>query len=217
MIDVILFDWDGTLIDTARQAFEAFVKQFRDLGVSVDPETYERIYSPNWYSMYEELGLPRERWEEADDRWLRHYAGATSGLVPGAQAALRELARRNYALAIVTSGNRARVLYEIDALGLNDTFRIVVCSDDVLNRKPDPEGLELAMRALQKDPEVCCYVGDSPDDIEMGRRAGVLTVGIPGRYPSSRKLREARPDRCFASLGQFLEEISVAGKVLKNP
>jgi len=56
-IDTILFDWDGTLIDTADAAFDAFRKALLDLSVPLEYETYVRIYSPNWYSMYEALAL----------------------------------------------------------------------------------------------------------------------------------------------------------------
>jgi HAD superfamily hydrolase (TIGR01549 family) len=207
LIDTILFDWDGTLIDTAEQAFEAFQKSLADLGMALAPEVYEQIYSPNWYSMYEALHLPKEKWEEADDGWLRHYADDRSRLIPGIDAALIELTTRNFALGIVTSGSRSRVLREMDALGLKNAFRVIVCSDDVANKKPHPEGLEIAMKQLEKEPDRCCYIGDSPDDIEMGRRARVLTVAIPGRYPSSRKLPDSRPNLSFSSLEEFVAAV----------
>jgi HAD superfamily hydrolase (TIGR01509 family) len=210
-IDTILFDWDGTLIDTAQRAFDAFVKQFRALGIPIDWETYERIYSPNWYNMYVDLGLPPERWKEADNLWLQHYGSEVPRPMPGIVGVLEDLVGRNYVLGIVTNGTRERVLREIDDLELRHVFRIVVCHEDVVNRKPHPEGLELAIRRMQKSPGVCCYVGDSPDDIAMGRSAGVLTVGIMGRYPTGRKLLDANPDRCFNSLEQFLNMLPRAG------
>jgi len=195
-----LFDWDGTLIDSAQQAFNAFQKSFFDLGIPLDFETYNRIYSPNWYLMYEHLQLPRERWVEADDLWLQHYATEAPKLLTGGRDALGELARSRYVLGIVTSGTRPRVLREIGTVGLSGVFDVVICSEDVVNKKPHPEGLELALRKLQKKPESCCYVGDCPDDIEMGKRANVRTIGIPSRYPASRKLADSRPDLYFESL-----------------
>src|SRR5512141_842316 len=150
MIDTILFDWDGTLIDTAQQAYDAFHKSFIDLGVPLDFETYNRIYSPNWHIMYEHLQLPRERWPEADQLWLDHYAEEAPQLLSGARAALRELAEHPYALGIVTSGTRSRVLREIREHDLSEVFDIVVCSEDVVNKKPHPEGLEFALEKLRK-------------------------------------------------------------------
>jgi phosphoglycolate phosphatase len=209
MIDTVLFDWDGTLIDTAERAFQAFEKAFTDLGVPLDFDTYGRIYSPNWYDMYAQLQLPQERWQEAEDRWLHHYGCEVSQLVPGGQAALVELASRNYALGIVTSGSRERIRREVDALGLTGVFQSVICSEDVRRKKPDPEGLHTAMRNLQKRPESCCYVGDCPEDIEMGKRANLRTVGIPSQYPASRKLLDSRPDYIFDSLEEFRAGLGV--------
>jgi HAD superfamily hydrolase (TIGR01549 family) len=206
-IDTILFDWDGTLIDTAQPSFIAFRQAFKELGIPLDSGIYERIYSPNWYSMYEELHLPRERWQEADDLWIRYYTSETSQLMPGGQAALNELARREYAIGIVTSGSGARVRQEIKAFGLADLFQVVICSEDVVNKKPHPEGLEIAIERMRKRPELCCYVGDSQHDIEMGRRAKVLTVAIPSRYPSSRQLPGSHPDLWFDTLEQFVAEL----------
>jgi HAD superfamily hydrolase (TIGR01549 family) len=203
-IDTILFDWDGTLIDSAQSSFNAFRKALGDLGISIDTGCYEEIYSPNWYNMYELLQLPREQWQEADDLWTRYYGKEIPTLVPGGQHVLRELNDRGYCLGIVTSGGHERVSRELNAVGLAGIFRIVVCSDDVVNKKPHPEGLERAMERMEKRPEVCCYVGDNPDDMEMGRRAHVRTIGILSDYPSSRKLQSVRPDFYFQSIDQLL-------------
>jgi len=207
MIDTVLFDWDGTLIDTAQQAFDAFRKSFADLGLPLDFETYDRIYSPNWYRMYEHLQLPRKQWDEADELWLHHYAEEAPRLLSDARPTLDELARRNYVLGIVTSGTRSRVLREMDTLGLGGVFKTVICNEDVVNKKPHPEGLELALEQLQKKRETCCYIGDCPDDIVMGKRADVLTVAIPSSYPASRRLAEVQPDFTFAALAEFLRNL----------
>jgi beta-phosphoglucomutase-like phosphatase (HAD superfamily) len=85
----------------------------------------------------------------------------------------------------------------------------VIGNEDVENKKPHPEGLELAMRRLGKNHKNCCYVGDCPIDIIMGKHAGVLTIGIPGEYPASKSLRDAFPDLWFDSLPQFCESFGL--------
>jgi HAD superfamily hydrolase (TIGR01509 family) len=204
LIDTVLFDWDGTLIDTAQPSFFAFRKALGDLGIPVEFEFYEQIYSPNWYTMYESLRLPREQWPEADDLWLRHYGEEIPEVVEGGVHVLKELRRRGYCLGIVTSGSHARVRREINVLGLAEVFGVVVCNEDVTNKKPHPEGLETAMKWMDKQPEACCYVGDSPHDVEMGKRAGTRTVGILSHYPSSKRLRHAHPDFCCESILDLL-------------
>ena len=204
LVDTILFDWDGTLLDSAPYAFLAFQKAFGELGIVLAPDVYERIYSPNWYEMYRALQLPEHRWQEADALWIRHYGQTTAPLVEGGRDALDELIYRGYCLGIVTSGSRIRVARELKTLGLEEIFGTVVCNEDVVNKKPHPEGLQLAMKHLDKRPEICCYVGDSPVDVEMGKRAGMQTIGILSGYPSSKALPSTHPDFCFESITQLL-------------
>ena len=72
------------------------------------------------------------------------------------------------------------------------------------NKKPHPEGLETAMRSLRCFSEATGYVGDSPEDIEMGKRAGILTVGVLSAYPTSWKLKSNEPDILIESLSEIL-------------
>lgn len=208
MIDTVFFDWDGTLNDSSKQSFEALRAALAAMNMPIEPETYDRVYSPNWYAMFEELRVPRDRWDEADRLWMMHYDYGASRLLPGAREGLAELARLGFSTGIVTSGSRVRILREIEAFGLSSAFLVVVCGEDVVNKKPHPEGLMLAMEQAQKGPDSCCYVGDCPDDIEMGRRAGVRTVGICSNYPSSRRLAESQPDLIFDSLHDFIEKLA---------
>ena len=203
-IDTVFFDWDGTLVDSAQTAFDAFRQSLGDLGIAVDGPAYERIYSPNWYAMYEALRLPREKWTEADTRWLHHYGRNPPRAAAGVPDVLNALLGKGYCLGIVSSGTRERVLWEIDELGLMPAFRVVVCGEDVGNKKPHPEGLDLAMERVGKTPEACCYVGDTAADMEMGRRAGVRTIGVRSRYPGSRELIHSGPDLCIESMGELL-------------
>ena len=204
-IDTILLDWDGTIMDTAEVSFSAFQKAQSDLGISITHDYYKQIYAPNWYHMYEALHLPRDKWEEADNLWLRHYGEEVPEFVDHADRVLNELVKRNYQLGVVTSGSRSRVRREIRLLGLGETFGTVVCNEDVANKKPHPEGLEMAMKRMNKRREVCCYVGDSAADVEMGKRADVKTVGIQGHYPGRDKLQESSPDYYFESIVGLLD------------
>jgi phosphoglycolate phosphatase-like HAD superfamily hydrolase len=199
-IDTILFDWDGTLVDSASVAFEATRKSLYDLGITLRYDRYEQIYSPDWYQMYEALRLPKEKWQAADDGWIRHYGQTVSGLVPEGRRTLNELWRRGYCLGVVTSGNKSRVWREIKIHELDPIFQVVVCGEDVVNRKPHPEGLGLAMERISKKPDVCCYVGDSLADIEMGKRANIRTIGIRSRFPGSKELLNVGPDLFFESI-----------------
>src|SRR5262245_17845729 len=101
----LLFDWDGTLFDSAQAGYVAFEKTFCDLGVDFTREFYDTNYSPNWYSMYETLGLQQERWKQADQLWLAHYGEEPPMLVAGARETLEEINSRGYRMGIVSSGS----------------------------------------------------------------------------------------------------------------
>jgi len=203
-ITTLLFDWDGTLSDSAHLGFAAFQKTFQDLGIAFHQEIYEASYSPNWYSMYEAFALPRDQWQRADELWVRHYGEQVAQPVAGAKETILKLEQKGYRLGIVSSGSHRRVRREIDELGLGSTFQVVVCNEHTVNKKPHPEGLEIAMRQLSMATETCSYIGDSPEDIQMGKSAQVLTVGVRSAYPSSKHLLSAQPDLYLESITDLL-------------
>ena len=204
-ITALIFDWDGTLIDSAKLGLVAFEKTFGELGVPFAHDVYEAKYSPNWYSTYEALGLPKEQWQIADDLWIRHYGEQSPELIEGVGETLLSLHRKGYQLGVVTSGTRSRVCREIENSVLANSFDVIVCNEDIVNKKPHPEGLELAMQTLKVGPAQCAYVGDSPEDIEMGRSVNVVTIGVPSTYPTSGRMLSAKPDIYLERLAELLE------------
>ena len=203
-ITTLLFDWDGTLVDSAQLGQTAFEQSFAALGVGFDHEVYRAVYSPNWYSVYEAMGLPKDKWQKADELWTQHYGEQSAELVEGAEQTIAELQQKGYRLGIVSSGNAGRVTREITNVGLDSVFEVVVCHEQMENRKPHPEGLETAMRLMNRSQEESCYIGDSPEDIEMGKRAGLLTVGVRSAYPTNWKLERSNPDIFIQSLSELL-------------
>ena len=204
-ITTLLFDWDGTLVDSAQLGLMAFEQSFAALGVTFDHEVYRAVYSPNWYSVYEAMGLPKEKWQRADELWTQHYGEQTAELVEGAEHTIAELQQKGYRLGIVSSGNAKRVAREITNVGLDSVFEVVVCHEQMENRKPHPEGLETAMRLMDTSRAESGYVGDSPEDIEMGKRAGLLTVGVRSAYPTNWRLEGSKPDIFIQSLSELLQ------------
>ncbi|MDQ6652435.1 MAG: HAD-IA family hydrolase [Acidobacteriota bacterium] len=204
-VSTLLFDWDGTLVDSAQLGLTAFEQSFAALGVAFDHDIYRRVYSPNWYSVYEAMGLPKDKWQTADELWIQHYGEQTAQLVGGAQETIFGLRRKGFRLGVVSSGSDCRVAREIKELGFDSVFEVVVCNEQMGKKKPHPEGLETAMRSLGCSADASCYVGDSPEDIEMGKRARMLTVGVRSAYPTSWKLESYSPDIFIKSLTELLD------------
>ena len=113
-------------------------------------------------------------------------------------------------MGVVSSGNDLRVNREIEEFGLSGYFEVVVCHEQVSNRKPHPEGLEIAMRTLGIVENNVGYVGDTPEDIEMGKAAGVLTIGVRSDYPTSWRLESSQPDLLIESLTELTNHFQLA-------
>lgn len=190
----VLFDWDGTLADTAEASYRCYVRMFGDFGIAFDREAYRLTYSPDWYHTFASLGLPRERWLEADERWLAYFAGEVYSLLDGVHETLQALAARGVMAGIVTSGSRPRIERELVRHGVDHHFREVVCGADTERRKPHPDPLQLGLTRMGLEPHHAAYVGDSPEDILMAKAAGVFAVAIPGAYPNREALVGSGPD-----------------------
>jgi phosphoglycolate phosphatase len=203
----VLFDWDGTLVDSAERTFACYVRVFAAYGIGYDHAAFERTYSPDWYRTYEQVGLPRDRWPEADARWISCYETERSRLVPGARETLERLAAAGLEQGLVSSGDGTRVRREIRALGLERFFGAVVCGGETEGRKPDPEPLLVALGRLGVLPAEAAYVGDSPEDVAMAKAAGAFAVGIPGGFPNREALVASLPDVLPESLDAVVQAL----------
>ncbi len=201
-IEGVLFDWDGTLINSYDADTSAYLAMFKEMGIAWGLEELEKNYSPNWYEVYRAARLPRKRWQDADRAWRAHYAKHRPKLIAGARRVLARLGDA-HPLGLVTSGDRDRVTRQLRKFRLTRLFAARVCSGDTLRKKPHPEPLRLALRQMQLDPSACVYVGDAPQDVEMAKRAGVRAIGVLGPFPTERRLRAARPEFLIGSIEEL--------------
>jgi phosphoglycolate phosphatase len=131
--------------------------------------------------------------------WRHFYSGERPQLQPGARRVVGRLARR-YRLGLVTSGSAWRVRSQLRTLALTSLFEVHIFGDEAPRRKPHPASLHLALRRMGCPPAACVYVGDTPEDVMMARRAGVPVIGVIGHSPVPARLRTARPDALIRGL-----------------
>ena len=198
----VLFDWDGTLIDSYHADTSAYLAMFEEMGIPWGIKELEQHYSPNWYQVYRAAKLPRKLWDDADRLWRAHYAKHEPKLISGAQRVLKAI-RAKHVLGLVTSGDRDRVVRQLREFRLTRLFATRVCSGDTRRKKPHPEPLRLALRQMELEAACCVYVGDAPQDVEMAQRAGVRAIGVLGPFPTEKRLRAARPEFLLASLEEL--------------
>lgn len=180
-LKAILFDLDGTLLDSFSLHYSAYEAMFGRFGIRMSRELFLSTYSPNWYRTYEAFGLAEEHWETANSLWLEAAAAHAPDLFPGVPEMLHELGT-DYALGIVTSGSKSRVVADLDRLGIAKHFATVITGDDISEPKPAPQGLELALTDLAVVSSEAIYIGDAHADFEMSRAAGVPFIGVPSEF-----------------------------------
>jgi HAD superfamily hydrolase (TIGR01509 family) len=198
----VLFDWDGTLINSYHADSQAYLGMFRELGLTWGLKELENHYSPDWYAVYRAAGIPETHWDRANDLWRLHYAKHPSRLVTGARRVLQSLSRR-HTLGLVTSGDRDRVTRQLREFALTRAFRARVCGGDTPEKKPHPAPLLMALQKLKLQPEECIYVGDTPEDLEMAGAVGMRAIAVLGPFPTEKRLRAARPEFLLKKLSDL--------------
>jgi 2-phosphoglycolate phosphatase len=183
-IEAVLFDLDGTLIDTAPDfvriikelCVEANVEPLADdeirVQVSEGSKAMVRLFHPELSDDSSELTGYR-------NEFLKRYAAniaVDTTLFAGMDAVLLDLETRQIPWGIVTNKPRSLSVALLDAMDLNRRCAVLVCPDDVKNTKPDPEPMFLAAKLIGVEPAQIIYVGDHPRDIDAGRAAGMKTV-----------------------------------------
>ncbi|HXJ10795.1 MAG TPA: HAD-IA family hydrolase [Candidatus Limnocylindrales bacterium] len=202
VLRAVLFDWDGTLLDSYHADSQAFLAMFRAMGVHWGLPELERHYSPDWYAVYRAAGIPEERWDEANRVWRASYAKHPSTLMSATRKVLGQLNKR-HKLGLVSSGDRDRVSRQLREFRLTRMFRTRVLGGDTEEKKPHPAPLLKALREMKADAQDCVYVGDTPEDVKMARAAGVRAIAVLGPFPTEKGLRAAKPELLLNGLEEL--------------
>jgi len=185
----VIFDLDGTLIDTA----DEFVVAVHRLRVShqLPPLPDNQVRSTVSDGARALVTLALGLWEGDDGfeqerlRLLDYYTevlGSVANPFPGIKTLLSELGNRGVPWGIATNKPRLYTDPLLSALDLQPAPASVICPDDVSRTKPDPEGLLINCREMGCAPEQAVYIGDHQRDIEAGIRAGICTVAASYGY-----------------------------------
>jgi len=198
----VIFDWDGTLLDSYHADAGAYLQMFAALGIPWGLAQLAEHYSPDWHNVYREAKIPSENWGEADRLWRHYYRAQRPLLQRGARDVVLELSRK-YRLALVTSGSGGRVRAQLRAFALEAKFPVRVFGDEARRRKPHPASLLIALCRLGLEPAACVYVGDAPEDVRMARLAAVPSVGVTSHSPVPGRLRLSRPNALISRINEL--------------
>ena len=204
----ILFDWDGTLVDSLGAFQHANAAVMAAFGLPWDEAIYRRHYVPDWRLMYLNLGVPRDRLDEANELWHTTFAGAEDVIAfEGVAGALARLDAVGCGLGIVTAGDRVIVEPQLAQTGLGTLLPIRVFGDDLAVHKPDPAPLRRALEllGLADAADEVAYVGDAPTDMRMAQAVGVRAIGIASVVGDPDELREAGADEVASTVAAWVE------------
>ncbi|HET7181758.1 MAG TPA: HAD-IA family hydrolase [Candidatus Limnocylindrales bacterium] len=209
-MDAIVFDWDGTLIDTLPAIYEANRLVLAEHGLPFDPDLYRAAYVPDWRLMYQRLGVPDAKLETVGLRWLELYrlAGEAS-LLPRSAESLRRLAEAGFVLGLVTAGDREVVTEQIERLGVDEYLTVRVFGNDEFAAKPHPDPLLHVLERLERRDRIATarYIGDVPDDMRMARAVGAIGIGIESVNWRPEDLRGAGASAIFPSVAAFVDDL----------
>jgi pyrophosphatase PpaX len=177
---IILFDLDGTLIDSVRLILDSYHHTMRSHGLPARSDDH-------WlHGLGTPLSAQLAEWGDDPDTLmaliatyreynLEHHDRMVT-VYPGIVEVVRAIREAGVSTGLVTSKNRNGALRGLGVAGLVDMMDVLVCADEVDNPKPHPEPVEKAVRLLDGNPVQTIYVGDSIHDMQSGRAAGVRTA-----------------------------------------
>jgi HAD superfamily hydrolase (TIGR01509 family) len=217
----LLFDLDGTVVDTLPARREAWLQTFREVGIAADGDHIDGLLGSDGKRLAAEVAaLAGRTLDDARAEAIDRRAGELFGQLnvdprpmPGIVALLTAIEQSGVlAWAIATSSRAEQVAASIDALGLASAPRIIDGSS-VKHAKPAPDLLLLAAEQLELSPRRCWYVGDATWDMLAAKAAGMSGIGVTSGAVDEAALRRAGAAMVFPDAASLHEELRTRGLV----
>jgi HAD superfamily hydrolase (TIGR01509 family) len=180
----VLFDLDGTLVDTERDNVESVVLALRCWNIELDERERHFVVGHSWNEIHAML-VRNHKLQASMDEVIALAVEKKRDLMakkgyqplPGVREAIARLGRRAE-LAVVSGASRVEVQEAVAGMGLTKDFRFLLGAEDYNKGKPDPESYLTAMRLLGVAPSACIVVEDAEPGIIAGRAAGAQVVAV---------------------------------------
>ena len=220
MIEGLIFDFDGLILDTETPSFQAWQEVYERHGCELTLEEWadcigrsQDAFDPCDY-LESRLGHPLDRPRVlADEQKAEAERIRQQQVLPGVRETIEAASRRGLKLGVASSSDRKWVNGYLAHLGLRERFDAIRCVDDVERAKPDPDLYVAVLEALGLEPHQAIAFEDSPNGVLAAKRAGVFCVAVPNFLTKQLPFDHAA-DFTVTSLKQIaLEELlEIAGK-----
>lgn len=193
-IRTILFDLDGTLLNTNELIRHSFEYTFEKFNMQLTPEEIRNLNGPPLNETFHQINPEQAEqmiatYREYNMREHDRYVEA----FPDVYETIKQLHEEGIALGIVSTKIKKTVMMGLELTKLTDFFPVIITYDDVTHKKPDPEPVEKAMRLLHANPENTLMVGDNYHDIVSGQRAGAQTAAVSWSEKTEAFLKSYQP------------------------
>jgi pyrophosphatase PpaX len=179
MIKAVLFDFDGTLINTNELIFASYQHAFRTvLGREITKKEIQSLYGRPLYSSLSVYGEHQDDLYSVYREYNAIHHDAMIQKFDGASEGVRALRRQGKQLAVVTSKRSVTLQKGLEFLEIADCFDVLITPDDTDKHKPDPMPVQLACDRLNVPPEQAVMVGDSIFDFQSARAAGAQLAAV---------------------------------------
>jgi HAD superfamily hydrolase (TIGR01509 family) len=206
----VIFDVDGTLLDTNYLHVAAWWEAFRERGYDIRCADVHRALGMGSSDLVVQvLGQPDPSVIEAHSRHFAPYLGRIRPL-PGAADLLEATTRLGLRVVLATSAKDEEIDLMLDALGARDSIGTVVSSGDVEQAKPQPDIVDRALSDSGTDPGHAVMVGDAVWDMIAARRAGIQGIGLLSGGIAEQELREAGALETYPDAAALLGQISAS-------
>lgn len=203
----IVFDLDGTLVDTLPLVFEAFAEILAPyLGKRLRPDEISPHFGPPESQILAKF-IPKDRLDSELERLHQYYSDHPDRVVVFSELKpfLQDLKKWDVRTAVFTGKGRQGTRITLEQAGIIHDLETWVTGDDTLHPKPDPEGLLILLEGWRLHPRTVWMVGDTPSDIKAGRAAGVVTIGVLWGTPDRQAVLDSRPDIVCESPTEFVD------------
>ncbi|MHB1144764.1 MAG: HAD-IA family hydrolase [Thiobacillus sp.] len=180
--DLLIFDWDGTLMDSAGVIVDSIQRACEDIGLPVPGERASRqIIGLGLTQALQTLlpDLPADDYPRLVERYRHHYLGRDDQipLFAGVDSGIRELHASGFQLAVATGKSQHGLSRALEACGLESWFAATRCADQT-HSKPHPAMVLELIDELDADPARTLVIGDTSHDLLMASNAGVASLGV---------------------------------------